>query len=116
MSSSAAVEEAIQEILPGESITEDNLYPLSNTPPSQSENDSLGLTPVPSPRVSTSMPSPHPSNTYSTSPKTSSQASGLPSQWGMYNIELKYLNLHHILYIFCFRFKSFHHPNASEFR
>ncbi|KAH1007759.1 hypothetical protein HUJ04_004954 [Dendroctonus ponderosae] len=81
MSSSAAVEEAIQEILPGESINEDNLYPLSNTPPSQSENDSLGLTPVPSPRVTTSMPSPHPSNTYSSSPKASSQASALP-QWG----------------------------------
>lgn len=81
MSSSAAVEEAIQEILPGESINEDNLYPLSNTPPSQSENDSLGLTPVPSPRVTTSMPSPHPSNAYSSSPKAASQAAALP-QWG----------------------------------
>ncbi|XP_030764094.1 flocculation protein FLO11 isoform X2 [Sitophilus oryzae] len=84
MSSSAAVEEAIQEILPGESITEDSLYPLSNTPPSQSENDSLGLsTPVPSPRiVSTSIPSPHPGNSFSPSPKTSCSTSALGTQWG----------------------------------
>ncbi|XP_076267674.1 uncharacterized protein LOC143200833 isoform X3 [Rhynchophorus ferrugineus] len=84
MSSSAAVEEAIQEILPGESIHEDSLYPLSNTPPSQSENDSLGLsTPVPSPRVvSTSLPSPHPGNAFSPSPKTACQTTSLGNQWG----------------------------------
>ncbi|XP_066146816.1 zinc finger protein 541 isoform X3 [Euwallacea fornicatus] len=83
MSSSAAVEEAIQEILPGESINEDNLYPLSNTPPSQSENDSLGLTPEPSPRVASSIPSPH--ATYVTSPKTSASGAALPNQWGPSN-------------------------------
>jgi len=84
MSSSAAVEEAIQEILPGESITEDSLYPLSNTPPSQSENDSLGLTPEPSPRVAPSIPSPITSNVYA-SPK-GVQSTALPNQWGKYTI------------------------------
>ncbi|KAL1512796.1 hypothetical protein ABEB36_002325 [Hypothenemus hampei] len=79
MSSSAAVEEAIQEILPAESINEDNLYPLSNTPPSQSETDSLGLTPVPSPRVASSMPSPHPSNSFS--PSSKSQQTPIINQW-----------------------------------
>ncbi|XP_050306418.1 uncharacterized protein LOC126743390 isoform X2 [Anthonomus grandis grandis] len=77
MSSSAEVEEAIQEVLPGESLNEDNLYPLSNTPPSQSENDSLGLTPVPSPQVSTSIPSPHPSSSQSILKPSSGQ-----SGWG----------------------------------
>lgn len=84
MSSSAAVEEAIQEILPGESITEDSLYPLSNTPPSQSENDSMGLTPEPSPRVAPSMPSPITSNVYA-SPKAV-QSTALPNQWGKFSI------------------------------
>ncbi|CAG9762190.1 unnamed protein product [Ceutorhynchus assimilis] len=78
MSSSAAVEEAIQEILPAESMNEDNLYPLSNTPPSHSESDSLGLTPVPSPRVATSISSPHASGGFSA--KNSNQTS--QNQWG----------------------------------
>ncbi|XP_060525589.1 uncharacterized protein LOC132701551 isoform X3 [Cylas formicarius] len=78
MSSSAAVEQAIQEVLPGESITEDNIYPLSNTPLSlKAENDSLGLTPVPSPIVTTSEPSPHTSATFSPTPNTSSMS----NQW-----------------------------------
>lgn len=66
MSSSAAVEEALEEVLPGEPI-----YPLTNSPTPQSP---LGLTPVPSPIssiVTTSDPSPLPSTTFSPSPNTS---------------------------------------------
>ncbi|XP_074037248.1 uncharacterized protein isoform X4 [Leptinotarsa decemlineata] len=74
MSSSAAVEEALEEVLPGET-----LYPLTNSPSPQSP---LGLTPVPSPIssiVSTSVPSPHPSTTYSPSPNTSTYS--MSSSW-----------------------------------
>lgn len=46
MSSSAAVEEALEEVLPGESITGDELYPLSNSPQSPLH---VNLTPVHSP-------------------------------------------------------------------
>ncbi|KAJ8928444.1 hypothetical protein NQ314_019033, partial [Rhamnusium bicolor] len=66
MSSSAAVEEALEEVLPGEPI-----YPLTNSPSPQSP---LGLTPVPSPIssiVTTSVSSPHTSTTFSPSPNTS---------------------------------------------
>lgn len=63
MSSSAAVEEALEEVLPGESIPADELYSsLTNSPPPQSPL-SVGLTPVPSPLSnipSSSVPSPHP--------------------------------------------------------
>lgn len=72
MSSSAAVEEALEEVLPGESIPSDDIYPLTNSPPPQSPL-SVNLTPVPSPlsnTVTTSVPSPHPSTTYTPSPST----------------------------------------------
>ncbi|RZC33533.1 mucin-12, partial [Asbolus verrucosus] len=72
MSSSAAVEEALEEVLPGESIPTDDIYPLTNSPPPQSPL-SVGLTPVPSPLsniVTTSVPSPHPSTTFTPSPNT----------------------------------------------
>lgn len=63
MSSSAAVEEALEEVLPGEFIPADELYSsLTNSPPPQSPL-SVGLTPVPSPLSnipSSSVPSPHP--------------------------------------------------------
>lgn len=69
MSSSAAVEEALEEVLPGESISADDLYPLTNFTAPQSPL-SVGLTPVPSPisNIVTSSPSPHHSSTYSSSP------------------------------------------------
>lgn len=74
MSSSAAVEEALEEVLPGESIPADELYSsLTNSPPPQSPL-SVGLTPVPSPLSSipnTSVSSPHPT-TYTLSSGTSS--------------------------------------------
>ncbi|XP_017769279.1 PREDICTED: uncharacterized protein LOC108557319 isoform X2 [Nicrophorus vespilloides] len=56
MSTSAEVEEALEEVLPGESIAADELYPsLTNSPPPQSPL----LTPVPSPNIPTStVPSP----------------------------------------------------------
>ncbi|XP_057664122.1 mucin-5AC isoform X3 [Diorhabda carinulata] len=64
MSSSAAVEEALEEVLPGEPI-----YPLTNSPSPQSP---LGLTPVPSPISNTvSTSDPQPSTKFSTSPNTS---------------------------------------------
>ena len=71
MSSSAAVEEALEEVLPGESIGADDLYPsLSNSPPPQSPL-SVGLTPVASPLSNipnTSVSSPHPqTNTFAQS-------------------------------------------------
>lgn len=72
MSSSEAVEEALEEVLPGESITNDDIYPLTNSPPPQSPL-SVGLTPVPSPLsnvVTTSVSSPHPSTTFAPSPST----------------------------------------------
>ncbi|XP_044266026.1 uncharacterized protein LOC123012213 isoform X5 [Tribolium madens] len=72
MSSSAAVEEALEEVLPGESIPTDDIYPLTNSPPPQSPL-SVGLTPVPSPLsniVTTSVPSPHTSTTFTPSPNT----------------------------------------------
>ncbi|KAG5878830.1 hypothetical protein JTB14_023953 [Gonioctena quinquepunctata] len=74
MSSSAAVEEALEEVLPGEP-----LYPLTNSP---SPSSPLGLTPVPSPIssiVSTSVPSPHPSTSFSPSPNTSTYT--MSSNW-----------------------------------
>lgn len=71
MSSSAAVEEALEEVLPGESIAADDLYPsLTNSPPPQSPL-SIGLTPVPSPlsnMPNTSVPSPHTQANYVPSP------------------------------------------------
>ncbi|XP_068893866.1 zinc finger protein 541 isoform X1 [Tenebrio molitor] len=72
MSSSAAVEEALEEVLPGESIPTDDIYPLTNSPPPRSPL-SVGLTPVPSPLsniVTTSVSSPHPSTTFAPSPNT----------------------------------------------
>lgn len=73
MSSSAAVEEALEEVLPGESIAADELYPsLTNSPPPQSPL-SVGLTPVPSPLSNiptTTVSSPHPSTTFTPSPNT----------------------------------------------
>lgn len=66
MSDSAAVEEALEEILPGEPI-----YPLTSSPSPQSP---LGLTPVPSPIsniVTSSVPSPHTSSKFSSSPNIS---------------------------------------------
>lgn len=72
MSSSEAVEEALEEVLPGESITNDDIYPLTNSPPPQSPL-SVGLTPVPSPLsnvVTTSVSSPHSSTTFTPSPST----------------------------------------------
>lgn len=61
MSSSAAVEEALEEVLPGETISNDDIYPLTNSPTPQSPI-SVGLTPVPSPLqniATTSVASPH---------------------------------------------------------
>lgn len=73
MSSSAAVEEALEEVLPGEFIPADELYSsLTNSPPPQSPL-SVGLTPVPSPlssMPSSSVPSPHPA-TYTLSSNNS---------------------------------------------
>lgn len=69
MSSAAAVEEALEEVLPGESISPDDIYPsLSNSPPPQSPI-SVAMTPVPSPlssipTSSSSVSSPHPPNTF----------------------------------------------------
>ncbi|KAJ8958723.1 hypothetical protein NQ318_016451, partial [Aromia moschata] len=73
MSSSAAVEEALEEVLPGEPI-----YPLTNSPSPQSP---LGLTPVssPMPSIATSSSSPHPSTNFSPSPNPS--AYSMPSSW-----------------------------------
>ncbi|KAL3286023.1 hypothetical protein HHI36_000536 [Cryptolaemus montrouzieri] len=48
MSSSAAVEEALEEVLPGESIAADDIYPLSDSPDSPSPV-SVNLTPSQSP-------------------------------------------------------------------
>ncbi|KAF2898801.1 hypothetical protein ILUMI_07375, partial [Ignelater luminosus] len=70
MSSSAAVEEALEEVLPGESISTDDIYPLTNSPTPQSPL-SVGLTPVASPLSNipaSSVSSPHPSTTYTPSP------------------------------------------------
>ncbi|KRT84188.1 hypothetical protein AMK59_2273, partial [Oryctes borbonicus] len=71
MSSSAAVEEALEEVLPGESIAADDLYPsLTNSPPPQSPL-SIGLTPVPSPLPNipnTSVTSPHTQTNFVSSP------------------------------------------------
>ncbi|KAK4885195.1 hypothetical protein RN001_001466 [Aquatica leii] len=70
MSSSAAVEEALEEVLPGESISTDDIYPLTNSPTPQSPL-SVGLTPVSSPLSNiptSSVSSPHPSTTYTPSP------------------------------------------------
>ncbi|XP_049826853.1 uncharacterized protein LOC109598471 isoform X2 [Aethina tumida] len=67
MSSSAAVEEALEEVLPGETISNDDLYPLSNSPSPQSP---IGLTPVQSPLpniATTAVSSPHPTTTFSAS-------------------------------------------------
>lgn len=72
MSSSAAVEEALEEVLPGETIAADDIYPLTNSPTPQSPL-SVGLTPVASPLsnvVATSAPSPHPNTNYTQSPNT----------------------------------------------
>lgn len=68
MSSSAAVEEALEEVLPGETISNDDIYPLTNSPTPQSPI-SVGLTPVPSPlpNISTSVASPHQNNTFTPS-------------------------------------------------
>lgn len=69
MSSAAAVEEALEEVLPGESISPDDIYPsLSNSPPPQSPI-SVAMTPVPSPLSSiptstTSASSPRPQNSF----------------------------------------------------
>ncbi|XP_072389156.1 uncharacterized protein [Diabrotica undecimpunctata] len=66
MSSSAAVEEALEEVLPGEPI-----YPLTNSPSPQSP---LGLTPVPSPIsniVTTTDSQPATATSFSPSPNTS---------------------------------------------
>ncbi|CAH1185966.1 unnamed protein product [Phyllotreta striolata] len=65
MSSSAAVEEALEEVLPDEPI-----YPLTNSPSSPSP---LGLTPVPSPISNIVSTSDHsqPSTTFTTSPNSS---------------------------------------------
>ncbi|KAK9739724.1 ELM2 domain [Popillia japonica] len=71
MSSSAAVEEALEEVLPGENIAADDLYPsLTNSPPPQSPL-SIGLTPVPSPLSNipnTSVASPHTQTNFVPSP------------------------------------------------
>lgn len=70
MSSSAAVEEALEEVLPGETMAADDIYPLTNSPTPQSPL-SVGLTPVASPlsNVATnSVPSPHPNNNFTQSP------------------------------------------------
>lgn len=48
MSSSAAVEEALEEVLPGESIAADDIYPLSDSPDPSSPVP-VGLTPSQSP-------------------------------------------------------------------
>ncbi|CAH0550552.1 unnamed protein product [Brassicogethes aeneus] len=62
MSSSAAVEEALEEVLPGESITNDDIYPLSSSPSPQSP---IGLTPVQSPLpISSTVSSPLPPTTF----------------------------------------------------
>lgn len=69
MSSSAAVEEALEEVLPGETISNDDIYPLTNSPTPQSPI-SVGLTPVPSPLpniTTTTVTSPHQSNSYTPS-------------------------------------------------
>lgn len=69
MSSAAAVEEALEEVLPGESISPDDIYPsLSNSPPPQSPI-SVAMTPVPSPLSSiptstTSVSSPRPPTSF----------------------------------------------------
>ncbi|KAK9869215.1 hypothetical protein WA026_002966 [Henosepilachna vigintioctopunctata] len=70
MSSSAAVEEALEEVLPGESIAADDIYPLSDSPTPPSPV-SVGLTPSQSPlsnipSSSTSTPGSNSSNTFST--------------------------------------------------
>lgn len=66
MSSSAAVEEALEEVLPGETINGDEFYPsLTNSPPPQSPI-SVGLTPVASPMSNippTTIPTTHPQTT-----------------------------------------------------
>ncbi|XP_025830950.1 uncharacterized protein LOC108738669 isoform X2 [Agrilus planipennis] len=70
MSSSAAVEEALEEVLPGETISSDDIYPLTNSPNPQSPL-SVGLTPVASPLPIVSnqpVSSPHPVPTYTISP------------------------------------------------
>ncbi|XP_044744094.1 uncharacterized protein LOC123306258 isoform X2 [Coccinella septempunctata] len=71
MSSSAAVEEALEEVLPGESIAADDIYPLSDSPDPSSPVP-VGLTPSPSPlsnMPSTSKPTtlPNTSNSFSVS-------------------------------------------------
>lgn len=74
MSDSAAVEEALEEILPGEPI-----YPLTSSPSPQSP---LGLTPVPSPIsniVSSSIPSSHSSSKFSHSSNISTFS--MSSNW-----------------------------------
>lgn len=69
MSSAAAVEEALEEVLPGENISPDDIYPsLSNSPPPQSPI-SIAMTPVPSPlssipTSSSSVSSPHPPTSF----------------------------------------------------
>lgn len=70
MSSSAAVEEALEEVLPGESMAADEFYPsLTNSPPPHSPL-SVGLTPVASPMSNlptSTISSPHPSSTFTSS-------------------------------------------------
>lgn len=70
MSSSAEVEEALEEVLPGETISNDDIYPLTNSPTPQSPL-SVGLTPVASPLsniANTSSASPRPSANFTPSP------------------------------------------------
>lgn len=69
MSSSAAVEQALEEVLPGETMSNDDIYPLTNSPTPHSPIP-VGLTPVPSPLpniATTSVASPHQNTTYTPS-------------------------------------------------
>lgn len=74
MSSSAAVEEALEEVLPGETIPADDLYPsLTNSPPPPPSPISIGLTPIPSPLPNvptSSVQSPHPTFAQSSNPQS----------------------------------------------
>ncbi|CAH1983323.1 unnamed protein product [Acanthoscelides obtectus] len=81
MSSSEAVEEALEEVLPDEPI-----YPLTNSPPPESPLNpevmgTLNLTPVPSPipTIVTSSETSHTSTTFSTSTEPSYSIAG---SWG----------------------------------